>query len=123
MFQEYLPQEYPYAVANNETTIKLSDFDERVDIFPVSNPDIFSQSQRIAMAQEMMQLVQSNPQVHGPNGTYEAYKRMYSAIGVDNVEQILTPPPPTDPLPIEAGFENNQTVIRSTSSSIPTTKS
>jgi hypothetical protein len=63
VFQEYLPQEYPYAVANNETTIKLSDFDEKVDIFPVSNPDIFSQSQRIAMAQEMMQLVQSNPEV------------------------------------------------------------
>ena len=69
VFQEYLPQEYPYAVANNETTFKLSDFDEKVDIFPISNPDIFSQSQRIAMAQEMMQLVASNPQVHGPTGT------------------------------------------------------
>jgi len=119
VFQEYLPQEYPYAVANNETTIKLSDFDERVDIFPVSNPDIFSQSQRIAMAQEMMQLVQSNPQVHGPNGTYEAYKRMYAAIGVDNVEQILTPPPPTDPLPIEAGFENNQLLLGQQAQAFP----
>jgi hypothetical protein len=47
-------------------TIKLSDFDDRIDIFPISNPDIFSQSQRIAMAQEMMALVQSNPDVHGP---------------------------------------------------------
>ena len=119
VFQEYLPQEYPYAVANNETTIKLSDFDERVDIFPISNPDIFSQSQRIAMAQEMMQLVQSNPQVHGPNGTYEAYKRMYAAIGVDNVEQILTPPPPTDPLPIEAGFENNQLLLGQQAQAFP----
>jgi hypothetical protein len=119
VFQEYLPQEYPYAVANNETTIKLSDFDERVDIFPISNPDIFSQSQRIAMAQEMMQLVQSNPQVHGPNGTYEAYKRMYAAIGVDNVEQILTPPPPTDPLPLEAGFENNQLLLGQQAQAFP----
>ena len=119
VFQEYLPQEYPYAVANNETTIKLSDFDEKVDIFPISNPDIFSQSQRIAMAQEMMQLVQSNPQVHGPNGTYEAYKRMYAAIGVDNVEQILTPPPPTDPLPIEAGFENNQLLLGQQAQAFP----
>tara|TARA_R110000737_G_scaffold40603_1_gene61081 strand:+ start:2280 stop:4757 length:2478 start_codon:yes stop_codon:yes gene_type:complete len=119
VFKEYLPQEYPYAVANNETTIKLSDFDERVDIFPISNPDIFSQSQRIAMAQEMMQLVQSNPQVHGPNGTYEAYKRMYAAIGVDNVEQILTPPPPTDPLPIEAGFENNQLLLGQQAQAFP----
>tara|TARA_R100000541_G_scaffold5584_1_gene13028 strand:- start:29 stop:2506 length:2478 start_codon:yes stop_codon:yes gene_type:complete len=119
VFQEYLPQEYPYAVANNETTIKLSDFDEKVDIFPISNPDIFSQSQRIAMAQEMMQLVQSNPQVHGPNGTYEAYKRMYAAIGVDNVDQILTPPPPTDPLPLEAGFENNKLLLGQTAQAFP----
>ena len=119
VFKEYLPPEYPYAVANNETTIKLSDFDEKVDIFPISNPDIFSQSQRIAMAQEMMQLVQSNPEVHGPNGTYEAYKRMYAAIGVDNIEQILTPPPPTDPLPIEAGFENNQLLLGQQAQAFP----
>jgi hypothetical protein len=119
VFQEYLPQEYPYAVANNETTIKLSDLMKKVDIFPVSNPDIFSQSQRIAMAQEMMQLVQSNPEVHGPNGTYEAYKRMYAAIGVDNVDQILTPPPPTDPLPLEAGFENNKLLLGQTAQAFP----
>ena len=88
VFKEYLPEEYPYNVANANNTIKLADFDDRVDIFPVSNPDIFSQSQRIAMAQEMMQLVQSNPEVHGPSGIYESYKRMYAAIGVDNTEQI-----------------------------------
>jgi len=111
VFKEYLPPEYPYAVANGNTTIKLTDFDDNIDIFPVSNPDIFSQSQRIAMAQEMMALVQSNPQVHGPNGIYESYKRMYAAIGVDNVEQILTPPPPTDPRPLEAGFENNKLLL------------
>ena len=40
----------------------------KVDIIPVSNPDIFSTSQRIAMAQEMMQLVQSNPEIHGATG-------------------------------------------------------
>jgi hypothetical protein len=111
VFQEYLPPEYPYAIANGESTIKLTDFDDKIDIFPISNPDIFSQSQRIAMAQEMMQLVQSNPEIHGPNGIYESYKRMYSAIGVDNIEQILTPPPPTDPKPLEAGFENNKLLL------------
>ena len=111
VFKEYLPPEYPYAVANGNATIKLTDFDDNIDIFPVSNPDIFSQSQRIAMAQEMMALVQSNPQVHGPNGIYESYKRMYAAIGVDNIEQILTPPPPTDPRPLEAGFENNKLLL------------
>ena len=111
VFKEYLPPEYPYAVSNNDASIKMSDFDEKVDIFPVSNPDIFSQAQRIAMAQEMMQLVQSNPEVHGPNGTYEAYKRMYAAIGVGNIDQILTPPPSTEPTPLEAGFENNQLLL------------
>jgi hypothetical protein len=119
VFQEYLPQEYPYAIAGGQANIKLSDFDERVDIFPVSNPDIFSQSQRIAMAQEMMQLVQSNPEVHGPSGIYESYKRMYAAIGVDNIDKILQPPPPTDPKPIEAGFENNQLLLSQQAQAFP----
>ena len=119
VFKEYLPQEYPYNVANANNTIKLTDFDDRVDIFPISNPDIFSQSQRIAMAQEMMQLVQSNPEVHGASGIYESYKRMYSAIGVDNVEQILAPPPQTEPKPVEAGFENNQLLLGNPAKAFP----
>ena len=119
VFQEYLPQEYPYAIAGGQANIKLSDFDERVDIFPVSNPDIFSQSQRIAMAQEMMQLVQSNPEVHGPSGIYESYKRMYAAIGVDNIDKILQPPPPTDPKPTEAGFENNKLLLGQPAQAFP----
>ena len=119
VFQEYLPQEYPYNVANANNTIKLTDFDDRVDIFPISNPDIFSQSQRIAMAQEMMQLVQSNPEVHGPSGIYESYKRMYAAIGVDNIEQILVPPPQTEPKPLEAGFENNQLLLGNPAKAFP----
>ena len=119
VFKEYLPDEYPYNVANANNSIKLTDFDDRVDIFPISNPDIFSQSQRIAMAQEMMQLVQSNPEVHGPAGIYESYKRMYAAIGVDNVEQILVPPPQTEPQPIEAGFENNKLLLGNPAKAFP----
>ncbi len=119
VFKEYLPEEYPYNVANANNTIKLTDFDDRVDIFPISNPDIFSQSQRIAMAQEMMQLVQSNPEVHGASGIYESYKRMYSAIGVDNIEQILAPPPQTEPKPVEAGFENNQLLLGNPAKAFP----
>ena len=119
VFQEYLPPEYPYAIAGGNNQVKLSDFDERVDIFPISNPDIFSQSQRIAMAQEMMQLVQSNPEVHGPTGIYESYKRMYAAIGVDNIDQILTPPPSGEPQPVEAGFENNQLLLGNVAKAFP----
>jgi hypothetical protein len=71
------------------------------------------------MAQEMMQLVQSNPEVHGASGVYESYKRMYSAIGVDNVDQILAPPPQTEPKPIEAGFENNQLLLGNPAKAFP----
>jgi hypothetical protein len=76
-------------------------------VVPVSDPNIFSQSQRITLAQELLQMVQSNPQVHGPNGIYEAYRRMYGALGIDNVESLLQPPPDMTPRPIDAGLENS----------------
>ena len=107
IFADSLPPVYPYSVSGGQMEIKQADFDDRVDVFPVSNPDIFSTSQRIVMAQEMMQLVQSNPQIHGPNGIYEAYRRMYAALGTDNIDALLSPPPDTEPKPVEAGFENS----------------
>lgn len=107
VFAEFLPPVYPYATGSGPQEIKAADFDGRVDVFPVSDPNIFSQSQRITMAQELLQLVQSNPQVHGPQGIYEAYRRMYNALGVDNVESLLQPPqPPPQPMPLNAGIEN-----------------
>ena len=111
IFSQSLPPVYPYQVSGGQNEIKQSDFDGRIDIFPVSNPDIFSTSQRIVMAQEMMQLVQSNPQIHGPGGVHEAYKRMYASLGVDNIDSLLLPPPPNDPSPIEAGMENSSLLI------------
>ena len=119
VFQEYLPPEYPYMTAGGNMQIKTQDFDDRVDIMPISNPDIFSTAQRIAMAQEMMQLVQSNPQVHGPDGIYESYRRMYAAIGVDNVDQLLVPPQPTEPAPVEAGIENNMLLMGQPAQAFP----
>ena len=107
VFSEYLPPEYAYETGTGPREIKQTDFDERIDVIPVSDPNIFSQSQRITLAQELLQMVQSNPQVHGPNGIYEAYKRMYGALGVDNVESLLQPPPDTSPKPIDAGLENS----------------
>ena len=99
--------------------LNKSDFDGRVDIFPVSNPDIFSTSQRIVMAQEMMQLVQSNPQIHGPGGVYEAYKRMYASLGVDNIDCLLLPPPPAEPSPLEAGMENSTLLMGQPAQAFP----
>ena len=107
VFSDYLPPEYDYETGSGPKEIKTSDFDERVDIVPISDPNIFSQSQRITMAQELLQMVQSNPDVHGPVGIYEAYKRMYSALGVDSIETLLQPPPDMTPKPIDAGLENS----------------
>ena len=107
VFADYLPPEYDYETGSGPKEIKTSDFDERVDIVPVSDPNIFSQSQRITMAQELLQMVQSAPEVHGPVGIYEAYKRMYGALGIDNIESLLQPPPDTTPKPIDAGLENS----------------
>ena len=114
-----LPPTYPYQVSGGVNEIKQSDFDGRVDIFPVSNPDIFSTSQRIVMAQEMMQLVQSNPEIHGPGGIYEAYRRMYSSLGVDNIESLLLPPPPSEPSPVEAGMENSTLLMGGMAQAFP----
>ena len=108
VFGEYLPPVYPYQTGTGPQEVKGQDFDGRVDIIPVSDPNIFSQSQRITMAQELLQMVQSNPEIHGPMGTYEAYRRMYAALGVDNVESLLQPPPqPQPPMPVDAGLENS----------------
>ena len=119
IFSQSLPPVYPYQVSGGQNEIKQSDFDGRIDIFPVSNPDIFSTSQRIVMAQEMMQLVQSNPQIHGPGGVHEAYKRMYASLGVDNIDSLLLPPPPSGPSPLEAGMENSQLLMGQPAQAFP----
>ena len=97
VFKLYLPPVYPYDVVGGSRTIKQTDFDDRVDIIPVADPNIFSQTQRISMAQTQLQLAQSNPQIHN---MYEAYRKMYEAIGVKDIDKILNvpqPPKPQDP--------------------------
>ena len=85
-FAEYLPPMYPYDVPGESRFIKARDFDDRIDVLPVSDPNIFSVAQRITMAQTQLQLAQSAPQMHN---MYEAYRRMYEAIGVRDIDQIL----------------------------------
>ena len=103
VFQTYLPPEYPYAVVGGNKMIKQTDFDDRVDIIPVSDPSIFSMAQRIELAQAQLQLSQTNPQIHN---VYEAYRRMYQALGVQNIQSILTPPP--KPEPKDPAIENSE---------------
>ena len=107
VFGEYLPPVYPYETGSGSKEIKLEDFSKKVDVIPVSDPNIFSMSQRVVMAQELLTMVQSNPEIHGPQGIYEAYYRMYSALGVDNIEALLLPPQDMTPKPVDAGIENS----------------
>ena len=101
VFKTYLPAEYPYDVVGGQRNIKVQDFDDKIDILPVADPNIFSQSQRISLAQTELQLAMSNPQMHN---MYEAYRAMYTAIGVKNIDKIL--PPPQQPQPMDPAAEN-----------------
>ena len=100
VFKTYLPPVYPYDVPGATRNVKVSDFDDRIDILPVADPNIFSQTQRISMAQSQLQLAQSNPQLHN---LYQAYRSMYEALGVKNISSIL--PPPQQPQPLDPSME------------------
>ena len=96
-FKTNLPPIYPYDVVGGAREIKQADFDDKVDIIPVADPNIFSQTQRISLAQTEMQLAASNPGIHN---TYEVYRNMYEALGVKDIDKILVrpqPPQPKDP--------------------------
>tara|TARA_R100000995_G_scaffold80928_2_gene53260 strand:- start:1845 stop:4277 length:2433 start_codon:yes stop_codon:yes gene_type:complete len=103
VMSDYLPEEYPYTIENAEQSIKARDFDQRVDIIPVSNPNIFSQAQRIALAQTQMQLAAQAPELHN---MYEAFRRMYEALGVRDIDRILKAPSSADPIPKDPALEN-----------------
>jgi hypothetical protein len=100
---ESLPPEYPYSVAGADQSVFAQDFDDRVDVIPVSNPNIFSQSQRIMLAQTQMQLAMQAPELHD---IYEAYRRMYEALGVRDIDKILKPKEETEAQPKDPATEN-----------------
>ena len=101
VFKLYLPPEYPYDVVGGQRTVKQTDFDDRVDILPVADPNIFSQTQRISLAQTELQLATSNPQMHN---MYQAYRNMYEALGVKDIDTLLVKP--EQPQPIDPSLEN-----------------
>jgi len=101
VFKLYLPPIYPYDVVGGQRQIKQMDFDDRVDILPVADPNIFSQTQRISLAQTELQLATSNPQLHNQ---YEIYRNMYEALGVKDIDLILKKPP--QPMPKDPALEH-----------------
>ncbi len=102
-FSTYLPKEYPYDVVGGEKQIFVQDFDDRVDIVPVADPNIFSQTQRISVAQTTMQMAMSNPQMHD---LYQVYKDMYEALGIKDIDLILKKP--EEAAPMDPAMENIQ---------------
>jgi len=98
---ESLPAEYPFEVAGADGTVMATDFDSRVDVIPVSNPNIFSQAQRIALAQSKLQLATAAPELHN---LHEVYRDMYEAMGVTDLDRIMKATP--DPRPVDPAQEN-----------------
>ena len=95
---ENLPDEFSFSQAGAAEIIYRSDFDDRIDILPVSDPNIFSTAQRIAQAQAVLEMAKSAPQLHD---MYEAYKRMYEALRITNIDEVLEKPesaPQMDPI-------------------------
>ena len=103
VMSESLPQEYPYSVAGDDVSIMASDFDDRVDIIPVSNPNVFSQAQRIALSQTKMQLASQAPELHN---MHEIYRDMYESLGITDVDRIMKELPDEEPRPLDPAQEN-----------------
>ena len=100
---ESLPDEYPYTIEGEDATVKASDFDERVDVIPVSDPNVFSQAQRIALAQTKLQLAGAAPELHN---MYEVYRDMYDALGVRDTDRIMKRAVEDEPSPKDPAQEN-----------------
>ena len=97
----YLPPVYPYDVVGGQKQIKQTDFDDKIDILPVADPNIFSQTQRISLAQTQMQLAAANPQIHNQ---YEVFRNMYEALGAKDIDLLLKKP--EKPVPKDPALEH-----------------
>ena len=107
VFGQYLPPEYPYNVVGGERTVKAQDFDDRVDVLPVADPNIFSMAQRVTLAQTELELAKSAPDLHN---LYEAYRRMYRALGIKDVDAILKPQKEEESEPKDPAIENSESL-------------
>ena len=103
VMSESLPGEYPYSVEGADSAVKATDFDDRVDVIPVSDPNVFSQAQRIALAQTKLQLAGAAPDLHN---MYEVYRDMYDALGVKDTDRIMKRVPDEEPTPKDPAQEN-----------------
>ncbi|WP_290943185.1 hypothetical protein, partial [Hyphomonas sp.] len=86
---KFLPAQFEFALSGVTQFINSTDFDAKIDILPVSDPNVFSTAQRIAQGQSVLQLMQSAPNLYDQ---YEAHKRMLEAIRIPNIDEILKEP-------------------------------
>ncbi len=107
VFGTYLPPIYPYSVYGADQAVKQTDFDDRVDVIPVADPNIMSMAQRVTLANENLKIAMSNPMMHNLR---EAYRRVYEALGTQDIDQLLIPQ--EKPMPKDPATENMESIMQ-----------
>ena len=100
---------YPYDT-DEEEDIKSSDFDQRVDVLPVSDPNAATMAQRIMQYQAAFQLATSAPEMYDLK---ELHRQMLEVLGIENVDDIIPEEgdiPPVDPVSAVQNLINNKPV-------------
>ena len=115
VFGTYLPPVYPYAVYGADQAVKQTDFDDRVDVIPVADPNIMSMAQRVTLANENLKIAMSNPMMHNLR---EAYRRVYEALGTQDIDQLLIPQ--ENPVPKDPATENMEALMQKPLKAFPT---
>jgi len=115
VFATYLPPIYPYSVYGADQAVKQTDFDERVDVIPVADPNIMSMAQRVTLANENLKIAMSNPMMHNLR---EAYRRVYEALGTQDIDQLLIPQ--ERPVPKDPATENMEAIMMKPLRAFPT---
>ncbi len=115
VFGTYLPPIYPYSVYGADQAVKQTDFDDRVDVIPVADPNIMSMAQRVTLANENLKIAMSNPMMHNLR---EAYRRVYEALGTQDIDQILIPQ--EKPMPKDPATENMEALYQKPLKAFPT---
>ena len=115
VFGTYLPPIYPYSVYGADQAVKQTDFDDRVDVIPVADPNIMSMAQRVTLANENLKIALSNPMMHNLR---EAYRRVYEALGTQDIDQLLIPQ--EKPMPKDPATENMEALFMKPLKAFPT---
>lgn len=84
-----LPDEYPYDVEGESRTILRADFDRSIDVIPVSDPNIVSSTQRIAIAQTGLDLAAAAPALYDMRAVH---RRLHEAIKTPNIDELMPDP-------------------------------